>query len=157
MKNSKLSIIVIGISLLAIMALPLLGGCGGGTKTVGISQVVTHPALDATRQGVIDAMYNVIEELAKEVSLCFKYYSVTFRGQRPQEAFFTGAEAYETALLNALKRHLGVEITIAQPLRGFDLSQAGLNMDKRDSMCEWALPVGLSIKGWNMAKDIKEA
>jgi type IV pilus assembly protein PilM len=108
----------------------------------------------ATRQAVIDAMRNVIEELAKEVSLCFKYYSVTFRGQRPQEAFFTGAEAYETALLNALKRHLGVEITIAQPLRGFDLSQTGLNVDKRSSMCEWALPVGLSIKGWNMTKDI---
>jgi type IV pilus assembly protein PilM len=111
----------------------------------------------ATRQAVIDAMRNVIEELAKEVSLCFKYYSVTFRGQRPQEAFFTGAEAYETALLNALKRHLGVEITIAQPLRGFDLSQTGVNIDKRSSMCEWALPVGLSIKGWNMAKDIKQA
>jgi len=110
----------------------------------------------ATRQAVIDAMRNVIEDLAKEVSLCFKYYSVTFRGQRPQEAFFTGAEAYETALLNALKRHLGVEITIAQPLRGFDLSQTGLNIDKRSSMCEWALPVGLSIRGWNLAKDMNQ-
>jgi len=38
------------------MALPLLGGCSSETKTVGISQVVTHPALDATRQGVIDGL-----------------------------------------------------------------------------------------------------
>jgi len=110
----------------------------------------------ATRQAVIDAMRNVIEDLAKEVSLCFKYYSVTFRGQRPQEAFFTGAQTYETALLNALKRHLGVEITIAQPLRGFDLSQTGLSIDKRSSMCEWALPVGLSIRGWNLAKCMEQ-
>ena len=109
----------------------------------------------ATRQSVIDAMRQVIEQLAKEVSLCFKYYSVTFRGQRPQEAFFTGAEAYETTLLNALKRHLGVEIKIAQPLRGFDLSETELNSEHQYSMCEWAVPVGLSIKGWDMAKEGK--
>jgi putative ABC transport system substrate-binding protein len=31
-------------------------GCGSDTATIGISQVVTHPALDATREGVIDAL-----------------------------------------------------------------------------------------------------
>ena len=104
----------------------------------------------STRQTVIDAMSNVIEELAKEVSLCFKYYAVTFRGQRPQEAFFTGGESYEVTLLNALKRHLGVEIKIAQPLRGFDLSKSDMVSREHPTMCEWAVAVGLCIKGWDL-------
>jgi len=34
-----------------------VGGCGGeSVKKIGISQVVTHPALDSTRQGVIDGL-----------------------------------------------------------------------------------------------------
>ncbi len=57
MKNNKFSIIVIGLSLLVLMALPLLGGCGdGGVKKIGISQIVTHPALDATREGIIKGL-----------------------------------------------------------------------------------------------------
>ncbi len=43
----------IGLCLIALLALPILAGCGGGTITVGISHVVTHPALDATREGII--------------------------------------------------------------------------------------------------------
>ncbi len=58
MKYNKLSLMVIGLSLLALVALPLLGGCGGGggVKTIGISQIVTHPALDATREGIIQGL-----------------------------------------------------------------------------------------------------
>ena len=104
----------------------------------------------ATKQGVIDAMSQVIEQLAKEVSLCFNYYAVTFRGEQPQEVFFTGGEAYEDALLSALKRHLGVEIKIAQPLRGFDMSMANFNSEKNSSMCDWAVVVGSSIMSWNL-------
>jgi len=40
------------------LALPMLAGCGGDDKVykIGISQIVTHPALDATREGVIAGM-----------------------------------------------------------------------------------------------------
>ncbi len=105
----------------------------------------------ATRQMVIDAMNNTIEQLAREVSLCFRYYAVTFRGERPEEAVFTGGEAYESTLLNALKRHLGIEIKIAQPLRGFDLSRTDLKDGDHSELCEWAVAVGLSMKGWDMS------
>jgi putative ABC transport system substrate-binding protein len=41
-----------------VMAVPMFGGCDETAKVykIGISQIVTHPALDATRQGVIDGM-----------------------------------------------------------------------------------------------------
>lgn len=105
-----------------------------------------------TKQGVIDAMSQVIEQLAKEVSLCFNYYAVTFRGEKPHEVFFTGGEAYEDTLLNALKRHLSVEIKIAQPLRGFDMGKVQFNSEENSAMCEWAVVVGSSIMNWNLSE-----
>jgi putative ABC transport system substrate-binding protein len=54
--NNRFSKWIIGILLVVVLFLPLISGCNGSAVTVGISQVVTHPALDATRQGVIDAL-----------------------------------------------------------------------------------------------------
>ncbi len=56
MKNRKKSGKVIGLCLTTLLALSTLVGCSSEAKTVGISQVVTHPALDATRQGIIDGL-----------------------------------------------------------------------------------------------------
>jgi type IV pilus assembly protein PilM len=103
---------------------------------------------DATKQTITDAMQGTIEQLAKEISLCFRYYSVTFRGSRPGRVIFTGGEAHEATLLNALRRQLAVDIEIAQPLKGFDLSNVDFNDERRGGlMCEWAIAVGLSLKG----------
>lgn len=113
----------------------------------------------ATRQVIVDAISAVAEELAKEISLCLRYYTVTFRGKRVERAFFTGGEAYENILLNVLRRQLTVEIEVAQPLRGFDLSSEGAHVnfdsDRRGLLCEWAVAVGLSLKGWNGTKNAK--
>jgi putative ABC transport system substrate-binding protein len=56
LKNRKKSGKVIGLCLTTLLALSTLVGCSSEAKTVGISQVVTHPALDATRQGIIDGL-----------------------------------------------------------------------------------------------------
>jgi type IV pilus assembly protein PilM len=104
----------------------------------------------STRQVMVDAISAVAEELAREISLCFRYYTVTFRGKRLERAIFAGGEAYEKILLNVLRRQLAVEIEVAQPLRGFDLSEKNVNFDsdRRGLLCEWAVAVGLSLKGW---------
>jgi type IV pilus assembly protein PilM len=104
--------------------------------------------LDASaRQAVIDAVSAVAEELAKEISLCFRYYIVTFMGRRIERAVFAGGGAYEDILLNVLRRQLAVKIELAQPLRGFDLMNVDFGGDRRGSLCEWAVAVGLSLKG----------
>ena len=106
--------------------------------------------LDAsTRQVMVDAISAVAEELAREISLCFRYYTVTFRGKRVERAVFAGGEAYEGILLNVLKRQLAVEIEVAQPLRGFDMMNVNFDSDRRGLLCEWAVAVGLSLKGCN--------
>lgn len=99
-----------------------------------------------TAQAVRDAISGAVEELAHEISLCFKYYAVTFRGRKPSEAVFAGGEAYEPALMDALKRHLGVEIRIAEPLRGFDLTRADFDRRHQPQLCEWTIAVGLALK-----------
>jgi len=106
--------------------------------------------LDAsTRQVMVDAISAVSEQLAREISLCFRYYTVTFRGKRVERAVFSGGEAYERILLNVLKRQLAVEIELAQPLRGFDMMSLNFDSDRRGLLCEWAVAVGLGLKGWN--------
>lgn len=105
-------------------------------------------SIDAeTARTIIDAMTGSIEDLAHEISLCFKYYAVTFRGKRPAEAVFAGGEAYEAALMDTLRRHLGLDIRVAEPLRGYDLSRADFSRRRNPQMCEWAVAVGLALKG----------
>jgi len=113
--------------------------------------------LDAsTRQAIVDAVSEVAEELTREISLCLRYYTVTFRGKRVRRAFFTGGGAYEYILLDVLKRQLAVKVEVAQPLKGFDMSNERNNLnfdsDRRGLLCEWAVAVGLSLKGSNGAE-----
>ena len=118
------------------------GESEGGEERLG--------TIDAsTRQVMVDAVGAVAEELAREVSLCFRYYTVTFRGRRVERAVFSGGEAYEKILLNVLRRQLAVEIEVAQPLRGLDMVNVDFDGDKRGLLCEWAVAVGLSLKGRN--------
>ncbi len=105
--------------------------------------------LDAsTRQVMIDAISAVADELAREISRCLRYYTVTFRGKRTDRAVLTGGEAYENILLDILRRQLDVEIEVAQPLKNYDLMNAKFDGRRQDLLCEWAVAIGLSLKGW---------
>ncbi|MBN1788322.1 MAG: type IV pilus assembly protein PilM [Sedimentisphaerales bacterium] len=103
-------------------------------------------------QIVIDSMYSVIDELAKEISLCFRYYAVTFRGQQPERIMFAGGEAYEQTLVNALEQNLGIEVEVTEPLRDFDLSGIDSMTDRKTTLCEWAVASGLCLKGMDSVR-----
>lgn len=124
-------------------------------SNVSESQVAEgQQAIDAsTRDMIADAASSVAEDLAREISLCLRYYTVTFRGARVERAIFAGGGAYEETLIDVLRRQLVVEIEMAEPLRGCDLSSRRGSMnfrsDRRGVLCEWAVAVGLSLKGWN--------
>ena len=111
-----------------------------------------------TRQAIVDAVSEIAEELTREISLCLRYYTVTLRGKRVGQAFCTGGGAYEYILLDVLKRQLAVEIEVAQPLKGFDMSRERENLnfdsDRRGLLCEWAVAVGLSLKGWKRTESV---
>jgi type IV pilus assembly protein PilM len=106
-------------------------------------------ALDtSTRQIMFDAIEAAAEELAKEILLCLRYYTVTFRGRRIEQAVFSGGEAYERILLNVLRRRLSIKIDVAQPLKSLDVTDVGFDSDRRGLHCEWAIATGLGLKEW---------
>ena len=73
---------------------------------------------------------------------------VTFRGKRVERAVFSGGGSYETILVNILKRELAVEVEVAEPLKGVDMMDVHFESDRRTALCEWAVAVGLGLKGW---------
>jgi len=110
----------------------------------------------STRQIMVDAIGSVAEELAKEISLCFRYYTVTFRGKRVERATFTGGGAYENILLNVLRRQMALSVEVAEPFDGIDITKVNFNGDRRGLLCEWAVAVGLGLKNWEPGESIRK-
>jgi Tfp pilus assembly PilM family ATPase len=109
----------------------------------------TSAANDSPLQQTLSAAIGrMMEELAREISLCFKYYAVAFRGERPSEVVFAGGRLYESLLMNLLRQQLNLDIFIAEPLRGIDLTRVSFDRRPNPHMAEWAVAVGLALKGW---------
>jgi type IV pilus assembly protein PilM len=105
---------------------------------------------------VYDAVRAEVETLAKEISLCLRYCSVTFRGLRCSSVILAGGEAYDPAVTELLTQQLGVPCEVAQPLRGFDISGMELG-NRRGRLAEWAVCAGLSIRDMNIRTVVKES
>lgn len=102
----------------------------------------------ATRRLLVDALNVTAEQLAGEVSLCLRYYTVTFRGKPVERAVLAGGGASEQVLRDVLRRHLSVEVEVAEPLRGFELERDRIDIGGANGFADLALAVGLSLKGW---------
>ena len=100
---------------------------------------------DPVRQAVFDATRSIMEDLAKEISLCLRYYSVTFRGQRPNKVRLIGGEAYDPQLLTILSTALNVPVEAGRLLYSVDC-RAVKGMDRKSPSAEWALAAGLALK-----------
>jgi type IV pilus assembly protein PilM len=93
-------------------------------------------------QAVNDALRAPLEELARELDMCLRYYVVTFRGTRPDALTLVGRQAGTAALRDTLAAALGLPVEEAQPFRGIhDLGDAA----RPDRSGEWALAAGLSL------------
>ncbi len=110
-----------------------------------------EPVEASTRRPVVDALNVMAEQLAGEISLCLRYYTVTFRGKRVERAVVAGGGAYEQILRDALRRHLSVDVEIADPLRGFEYSPGAIDDHCGNGSADLALAVGLSLKGWGVS------
>ncbi len=93
------------------------------------------------QRAVFDAVRPLMADLAREVSLCLRYYSVTFRGRRPERAFVVGGEAGDPCLVKVLQEESGVAVVGEQESQGAMPGQgvAGLNG-------QWMVAAGLSMR-----------
>jgi type IV pilus assembly protein PilM len=100
---------------------------------------------DPVRQAVQDATRSPMEELGREISLCLRYYSVTFRGQRPNRVRVVGGEACDPQLHMILNSVLAIPAEAARPLRNAGISRMKAN-DRSGLLCEWSVAFGLGLK-----------
>jgi type IV pilus assembly protein PilM len=129
-------------------------------KLLGGDRRSDHEEPEETRSDVDwtirDAVRGKVEELAREIGLCLRYCSVTFRGLRPNTVLMAGGEVYDPAIAELLSDNLGIECNLAQPLRGIDVSHVMPGMGRRTPMCEWAVASGLAMRDQDIAPHRKE-
>ncbi len=106
---------------------------------------------ESLERAVYESLRATASELAKEVSLCLRYYSVTFRGKRPEKVLLVGGETYEPQLARALAEGIDLPVEAIRPFAGMDISKA-TELDTDGTNSEWAVAVGLSMRREAAAK-----
>lgn len=101
---------------------------------------------DEMRRTLLDALRPALEQLAKEVSLCLRYHSITFRGGRPDSITVLGGEACNSDMLRFLSDQLNVPFHIGKPMRNLAVESPFATTDRRTGQPEWATVLGLALK-----------
>jgi type IV pilus assembly protein PilM len=110
---------------------------------------------DPVRQAVFDATRSVAEELAQELAMCQRYFTVTFRGHRPTRARLLGGEATDPQLQSIIQASLNIKVEAGRPLFSVDTAKMR-TVDRRGPMSQWALAMGLGLRfvpGYFSARD----
>ena len=101
-----------------------------------------RPAADRDPEiarGISDAVRPALERLSQQLSLCLRYYSVTFRGQPPEKAILGGGEATEL-MAEWLSARLELPFEMGNPLRPFGENHAG------GPVSQWDIAAGLALR-----------
>ena len=131
------------------------GATEAGAAEAGAAEAGAPPAPPTALRDTVDwtlhdAIRGEVDLLGKEIALCLRYCSVTFRGVRPQSVTLTGGEAHDPAVVTLLGEHLNMPCAVAHPLRGIDTSAVDLGGDRRGRLAEWTLCAGLAARGVEM-------
>ncbi len=105
---------------------------------------------EPTDRAVYDAVRPLLAELTKEVTLCLRYYGVTFRGKPPDRLILSGGEATEPRLDHMMKQACKVPVV-------FDDEQGtavglhrkiGAALNRQPGpLGAWTVAAGLSMRG----------
>ncbi len=117
---------------------------------------------ETTQQAVDDAQRGVLGELAREIGLCLRYHSVTFRGAKPGRAFLVGTHAVTGDLMKLMAGEAdmtiepGVVLPKVDPISLTVLDTAEWNKPSVDDIENRKIePVnnsaGLRISSWAVA------
>lgn len=122
---------------------------------------MTHVGAAAIDQKVdralFDAVRPLINDLSQEVTLCLRYFSVTFRGSKPEMALVSGSEAGEPQLAHAIGESLHIPASVSRPLDGLDLSRVEKSIDCGGAgMSDWGACFGLSTRALEQATARKD-
>ncbi len=90
-------------------------------------------------RGIDEALRPTLDKLAHELSLCLRYYSVTFRGQPLAQIMLGGGEATES-LAQWLAARLDLPCDVGNPLRPFEKGEVAGRPG------QWDVVAGLALR-----------
>jgi type IV pilus assembly protein PilM len=93
-------------------------------------------------RSIAESIRPVSDRLANELSMCARYFSVTFRGQRLERLVLGGGEANET-LVDWLAGRLDVSCELGDPLRSYQRPPHTRRMG------QWDVAAGLALREVN--------
>lgn len=96
-------------------------------------------------RAMFDAVRPLLGDLAHEISLCTRHYSVTFRGGRPCDCVLFGGDALEPHLSSIVAETLQIPASVLDPLDGIAMP---VGADRRPAPLrpEYAVALGLSLQ-----------
>lgn len=92
----------------------------------------------------VAATQTLVNDLGREIGLCLRYYTVTFRGARPDVVSLIGG-AGDQAFADRLTPLAGVMIQPTNPLEGVDITPVR-GAVPRSTHAAWGLAAGLSLR-----------
>lgn len=93
-------------------------------------------------RGITESIRPVLDRLANELSLCLRYYSVTFRGQPLSRIVLGGGEATES-LVELLAARLDLACDLGNPLRSYQKAVS------QGRVGQWDVAAGLALREVN--------
>ena len=93
-------------------------------------------------RGISESTRPILEQLSNELSLCVRYYSVTFRGQPLSKIVFGGGEASQT-LVDWVAERFDTTCELGNPLRSYEKPRASGRLG------QWDVATGLALRGTN--------
>ncbi len=97
-------------------------------------------------RAVVEATRSFAADLTKEIGLCVRYFSVTFRGGRPEVLRLVGGEAHAPRLAQMLAEGAGVQVDASLTLAGIDFSPIANRGQTPGDLSEWAVATGLALR-----------
>ncbi len=99
---------------------------------------------DSVASAVFDATRALLEELAGQVSRCFRYHAISFRGPLPTRAILAGTEQADPHLRSALAAAISVPIESLDLFHGIDTS--AVRASDGESLAErWTVALGVEL------------
>lgn len=122
--------------------------------TIGFEQLTTGQGAGSDNPTDAESRLDdaAAADLVREIGLCLRYFSVTFRGEVLKGVRIAGGGAYHGALLDYLNEHLEPAVEPASPAPWLDLAGAESVIDQSGGKSAWLGAMGVALWGCAMPK-----
>src|SRR5690606_29392127 len=100
---------------------------------------------DLLRRTIFAARRSLLNELSRELSLCLRYFCVTFKCRRPDRTFVCGTSASDPQMLAVLNAELSTPVEPRNPM-GDVVVPESLRSTVYPGDDEWTLALGLALR-----------